>query len=167
MKKLILVRHAKAESPEYEISDFERGLKQRGIDDAHHIAAKLYNLGHRPDHIVSSPALRALETAEIYAEELNYPNNKIQYVNFLYDPYTTTEFLRLLHSLDDHHHSVIVVGHNPTIANTAFNLLKNFYGEVPTCTTIIMEFDVPSWKDVKVKTGEMSFYECPVKTSKV
>ncbi len=163
MKKLILVRHAKAESPEYEISDFERGLKQRGMEDAHRMASKLYANGLRTDLIISSPALRTLQTAEIFAEEMNYPNNKIQYVKFLYDPYTTTEFLKLIHSLDERCNSVLVVGHNPTIANTAFNMLKNFYGEVPTCTTIIIEFNVQQWNEIKVKTGELTFYESPVK----
>lgn len=70
--KLYLVRHAIAEdSADYE-DDSLRPLTEKGRDKMKKIAAALGELGVAPDLIVSSPYLRARQTADILAKELKY-----------------------------------------------------------------------------------------------
>jgi len=163
MKRLILVRHAKTEVIRYDITDFQRNLKERGINDSKLIANKLFLKNIIPDLLISSPANRAIETTLLFAEILNYPTEMIIQLDELYDGYTTQEFLELLNQLGEDHETVMIVGHNPSIEYLAFNLTDEFYGNVPTCTVIGIDFKVDKWSDIEVRTGKLAFYEYPRK----
>jgi phosphohistidine phosphatase len=67
--RLYLIRHAKAEEfgPE---GDLSRRLTQRGREDARRVAEVLQGRGLRPSALVTSPAVRARETAGILASVL-------------------------------------------------------------------------------------------------
>ena len=68
MKLLYLVRHAKSSWRDDNLSDAERPLNKRGERDAPFMADLLQRKGINPDLMVSSPALRALSTAKIFAK---------------------------------------------------------------------------------------------------
>ena len=65
MKTLILVRHAKSDWPE-NTDDFDRPLAESGLQDAVKMSNFLKNQNITIDKMVSSPALRALNTCEIF-----------------------------------------------------------------------------------------------------
>src|ERR1700749_294585 len=75
MKKLLLVRHAKAEK-ETGGKDFDRPLKYIGMQDAGYMADRLKDKSFIPELIVTSSALRTLTTAEIFADHLGLPAPK-------------------------------------------------------------------------------------------
>ncbi|RUT80055.1 SixA phosphatase family protein [Ancylomarina longa] len=163
MKRLILVRHAKTEVIRYDITDFQRSLKERGISDSKLIANKLFLKNVQPGLLLSSPANRAIETALIFAEVLNYPVELIEQLDDLYDGFTTQDFLGILSELGEKHERIMVIGHNPSIEYLAFNLCDQFYGHVPTGTAIGIDFDVDDWDDIEARTGKLAFYEYPRK----
>ncbi len=66
MRRLFLIRHAKAE-PNVGRGDYERRLTGRGRDDAKRVAAALAARRVLPDILIHSGAARAKETAEIFA----------------------------------------------------------------------------------------------------
>ena len=68
MRRLFLIRHAKAE-PAVGRDDYERRLTERGRADARRVAAALAARKMLPDVLVHSGAARAKETAEIFAAE--------------------------------------------------------------------------------------------------
>ena len=68
MRRLFLIRHAKAE-PSVGRDDYERRLTDRGRADARRVAAALAARKMLPDLLVHSGAARAKETAEIFAAE--------------------------------------------------------------------------------------------------
>ena len=68
MKTLILVRHAKS-SWEHHFIDHERPLSLRGFKNAEMISNELKSQIN-PDLIVSSEAVRAKTTAEIFIKNL-------------------------------------------------------------------------------------------------
>ena len=70
--KLYLVRHASAEDIGGYGDDSLRPLTEIGREKMKKIAAALYEMGVEPDLIVSSPYLRASQTAAILARELKY-----------------------------------------------------------------------------------------------
>ena len=68
MRRLLLVRHAKAE-PAVGRDDHDRALTSRGRDDARRVAIALASRKILPDLLIHSGAKRARETAEILAAE--------------------------------------------------------------------------------------------------
>jgi len=68
---LFLLRHGKADWPDWEGADDERPLNEEGIREMRVVAAAFKRLKMPPDLIISSPLPRALKTAEIVGEELD------------------------------------------------------------------------------------------------
>ena len=72
MKTLFLVRHAKSSRDDPVLPDKDRPLNERGMRDASRVGEQLAKRDANPDLILSSPAQRALTTAEIVARKLHY-----------------------------------------------------------------------------------------------
>ncbi|MDP4184538.1 MAG: histidine phosphatase family protein [Bacteroidota bacterium] len=162
MRRLIIVRHAKAEESEWDKSDYERRLRGKGRKDARLIAQALKKArGVVPNHMISSPAPRAFETAEIFAEELSFPRVSIQKEIELYDGISTQHFLQLIGQTDDSVRTLIVFGHNPSMETVANNLLPSYMGALPTTGTVSILFDVDDWTEINARSGELEFFEYP------
>ena len=84
MKRLILVRHATAVDKGPEGSDFHRRLKKRGKREAMLMADRVASMVEVPDQMFSSPADRALETAQLFAERLGIPAGNVALREELY-----------------------------------------------------------------------------------
>ncbi len=72
--KLYLIRHSNAVdpgTPEYE-DDSQRPLSEKGREKMRKISSALEKLGVKPDLILSSPFVRAAQTAEILAKRLKF-----------------------------------------------------------------------------------------------
>lgn len=146
MKTLYLVRHAKSTRDPVPSSDRERPLAERGRRDAPKIGKRLYRRGVRPDLILSSPALRALSTAEIIARQLHYPRKHIVVDDRLY-PGDAGALLRVIRGLDDKLARVMLIGHNPGLSDLAGRLC----GEpthLSTCAVAGLTFDAGAWSDI-------------------
>ena len=65
MKTLLLMRHAKSSWKDDTLSDHERPLKKRGRKDTKRIAKVIKENNLIPNVIISSPAVRTLETVNI------------------------------------------------------------------------------------------------------
>lgn len=72
-KTLYLVRHAKSSWADMGLDDFDRPLNKRGLRDAPEMGKRLKKRKILPDVIISSPARRAINTAEIIAKEVGFP----------------------------------------------------------------------------------------------
>src|SRR5437870_1380458 len=77
MKKLLLIRHAKSSWDEITQKDFDRPLNDRGHKDAPKIAKRLLKKDISIDAFISSPAVRALTTAEYFAEAFDVKKKQI------------------------------------------------------------------------------------------
>src|SRR3990167_1594568 len=87
-KTLILVRHAKAEDLDASTSykdDFKRELTHKGKEDAREMGQRLCSMKIKPGIIISSPAVRALQTAEIIAQEIQMNKDDIIKSKNIYD----------------------------------------------------------------------------------
>ncbi len=92
MIRLILIRHASAEVTNADSGDFGRRLTDDGRKKSARMASKLADLQIVPDIIISSPAARALETAEIFTEILGFPANQIVQEKTIYDSADSRDF---------------------------------------------------------------------------
>lgn len=110
--KLYLLRHATAS--EVAPSDAERPLTKEGKEEARIAGAALGRLEVLPDHIFSSPLLRAEQTARIVADELGLAGEAGTLAE-LTNGANTTALLRALHSCRDAG-TLLLVGHMPSLA---------------------------------------------------
>lgn len=114
MKSLIIVRHAYA-LPAYEAgvnSDAARPLSTEGREKASVTAARLHQLNIKPGAIITSPLLRAEQTACILAEILRSPVEKAFELNGLKDEQDVCDFLKEQLTRTD---CILAVGHNPNV----------------------------------------------------
>ena len=160
MKRLVIVRHAKAVHYGYH-DDFFRELQDRGKNDAYIISNELNTKGIIPDAIITSPAIRALTTAEIFAENLQFENDRIEKNSELYEGINTPEFIDLIKNLPDNLNSVFIFGHNPGFQFFVNTLLSDYDEDMPTCATIGINFKTDRWNDLKAHTGVMEFRLIP------
>jgi phosphohistidine phosphatase len=161
MKRLVLCRHAKTETIHLGITDEERELVPRGRTDAELVSKELVAHGFKPDLMVSSNALRARQTAAIVAQCVGFPEENIRYEQFIYDGYTTADFLDFLASIADDVNDLWIVGHNPDIAMAAMRLAPGDFSHYPTSAVSVITFNVDSWRDITVKSGVVEYYVYP------
>ncbi|MCK3683389.1 histidine phosphatase family protein [Maribellus sp. YY47] len=160
MKRVVIVRHGKAVPYGYD-DDFNRDLQDRGKSDAALVSSELNRRKVTPDQIISSPAKRALKTARIFAENLGFDLNNIREVEAIYDGMTTGDFIDFIQELPGEAQTVFFFGHNPGFYYFAANLLRSFHGDMPTTSTVGIEFDIDDWKEVKARTGSLAFHLAP------
>lgn len=146
MKKLILVRHAKS-SWEYDLTDINRPLKKRGITDTHLVSEKFLEYGIKIDLLCSSDAVRALTTAEIFAEKLQLLKENINIKHDLYD-FSGDRLIDVIKNCSNSVNVLMIFGHNFALTN-----FVNVYGDqyienVPTCGLTIIDFKIKAWENI-------------------
>ncbi len=160
MKRVVIVRHAKSVPYGYN-DDFNRDLRDRGKNDARLVSEELNKQKIKPDVMISSPAVRALKTARIFAENLDFKKKKIIELEEIYEGLTTSEFLDVINELSDDIETVFFFGHNPGFHFFTGNLLEQYNEDMPTCATVGIDFEVDNWKEVKARTGKQAFRLIP------
>ena len=146
MKTLILVRHGKS-SWEYQVSDKDRPLKERGINDAHLVGARFKSNASDLDAAFSSPACRALHTAMIVLREFDFPLDEFEVTNELYD-FSGSSVADFVRNLDDDLQKVIIFGHNYAFTNIANQFGNASIENVPTAGLVQISFAVDQWSSV-------------------
>ena len=146
MKTLFLVRHAKSSRDDPALADKERPLNDRGMRDAPKMGERLATHDVRPDLILSSPAVRALATAEIIARKLGYKVKDIVVEERLYAA-APDDLLEVVHELGDKPKRVMLFGHNPELTELAHRLSSKVT-DMPTCAVAEFSFDTKSWSAV-------------------
>jgi phosphohistidine phosphatase len=160
MKRVILVRHAKSVSHGYD-QDYDRTLSERGEEDALTISLELQKMNIKPDLIIASPAVRTSQTAWIFAATLEYPKKSILFEKKLYSGKSPENFLAMLRELEDEKETVMVFGHNPTVYYYMHFLIHEFNHDVPTCSTVGIDFEIDTWGSIREHQGIMSFRLIP------
>lgn len=160
MKTLFLVRHAKSSWASAEISDFDRPLKDRGESDAKMIASHLLEKKISPDVIISSPALRALSTAKIYAEILSYDPSEIITKDDIYFG-SSFEIKNAFTNLESDINTAFIFGHNPYMTEVINDYTDDIIVNVPTSGTAHIVSEVDSWADFETKTPKMQYFYYP------
>jgi phosphohistidine phosphatase len=159
MKALFLVRHAKSSWDDTAMPDKDRPLNDRGKRDAPKMGQRLANRDANPDLILSSPARRALKTAEIIAKKLDYKRKDIVVDDRLY-AVKADELLDVIRKLDDKLERVMVFGHNPELTELAHRFSSEII-HMPTCAVAEFTFDAKSWSNVgKDKPAKVAL-DCP------
>ena len=153
----MLVRHAKSDWNDPELSDFDRPLNKRGLASAPEMAERLLKKAIIPQYILSSPALRAKTTAELFADTLGLAEPS--YNTAIYEASYPT-LLNIINKLPDAYDFVAVFGHNPSISETVHNLTGNLH-DMPTCAVAVIKFEIDSWRMVCADLGKVEYCDYP------
>ena len=148
MKTIYIVRHAKSSWVYENIEDAYRPLKKRGIKDAQLMAAFLKEHITRPDIFLTSYATRALSTAVIFAETMNFPLSHLSIKKSLYD-FSSGYFLKTIRALDDNFNNCILFGHDHVITDFVNKHGSEKIKHIPTCGIVGISFENRHWKNIK------------------
>jgi phosphohistidine phosphatase len=146
MKTAILVRHGKS-SWEYNVSDRDRPLMERGIMDVNKVAKEFSSNSIHIDAAYSSPANRALHTAMIFLRTINFPYSQFELSNELYD-FSGEDVYRFIKGLNNNKDTVIIFGHNEAFTHIANSLGNMYIDNVPTSGLVQLKFDTNEWSAV-------------------
>ena len=165
MKTLYLIRHAKSSWDDTYLKDQDRPLNERGKKDAPRMGKRLKEKKVFPDLMLSSPAVRALDTCKAIAKSLGYPEEKIKTDKRLYHA-SEDQLLKIVQEIKDLHDDeevVMIFGHNPGLTVFANSLVNEDIDNIPTCGIIASKMNINFWKDTKFGSGEMKFFDFPKK----
>jgi phosphohistidine phosphatase len=142
-RTLILLRHGKSDWST-DKDDFDRPLKKRG-KNASSLAGEWLSANNRvPDFVITSPAARAMQTAEIACESMGINKEDIYSRKHIYLA-TPEELLYVLEDCPEQAHCVMLVGHNPGLEELLYYLVDGSMtipedGKImPTATLAILE----------------------------
>ena len=163
-RNLLLVRHAKSSWDNADLQDFDRPLNKRGLKNAPEMGKRLLNKNLKINLIYSSPALRAITTAELIAKEINYESKKIIPKQKIYDA-DLTALIDVVMDIDESCQCAMLVGHNPGFTYLCNYLCNAEIDNMPTCSMAYIEFPVEIWKEIAKYSGKLVDYDYPKKSN--
>jgi len=107
---LYLTRHGDAEPKKPGMSDFERELTETGREITKKMATALKKMGAKIDLIISSPLVRAVQTAQIFRDVMEV-NSEILKLNELIPGSDFQSLIKVISHLGVE--NVLAVGHEP------------------------------------------------------
>jgi phosphohistidine phosphatase len=125
--ELYFLRHGLAGQygdPKYK-DDSLRPLTAQGREKMHRAALGMKALGLKFDAFLSSPYLRARQTAKIVAQVFKMENKKIHITNRLLGPASIEELLREIHAHFPKSKNIVLVGHEPHLTQMVSSLLQS------------------------------------------
>ncbi len=166
-KRLILLRHAKSAWDNPSLADFDRPLSNRGRRAAPLVGAYLARRGLLPSLVLCSSAKRAIETFDLVSAGWQ-SKPAVRKLKTLYQA-MPREMLRRLQAIGAEPDCVMLIGHNPAIADLANWLCSEGDAEkraqlarkFPTAAAAVIEFAVDDWSEVDAETGRLIEFATP------
>jgi phosphohistidine phosphatase len=163
MKRLFLLRHAKAQPADGATEDFDRTLMLSGMQDGAAMARYLSKSDYAVELILCSSSARTVQTAELVLQQLD---SEIDYRENLYlaEP---VKLLAAVRGAPAGVSSLMLVGHNPGLEALAATLAREpvrrkerarheaLEEKFPTCALAILDFDAGRWRDVVQGAGKL------------
>ncbi|RKS52920.1 phosphohistidine phosphatase [Gillisia mitskevichiae] len=147
MKRLILVRHGKS-AWDQNLPDDKRPLKKRGERDGTLVAKSFSAFFQKPVMVWSSPAVRALSTANIFKNELAIEDENFNIIKSLYT-FNSGDLYSQIQNCDPGVNNLMVFGHNPAMTNLVNNLGDSYIDNVPTTGLTVIDFETNTWENLK------------------
>lgn len=159
MKQLTLIRHANSDQ-HIGLSDFERPLNIQGELTANAMGVILCKQPIIFDRLFSSPAKRALSTAKLICNAINFSEDEIAVDPRLYT-FDDDALLRFIETLDERFDSVVIVGHNPALTLLLSELTGSSLNSLPPCAIVQIELAITDWIEIRSGCGRLLRLEFP------
>jgi len=160
MKRLLVLRHAKAEEDSASGKDFDRPLAERGWQETADVGRAMRERGLHPDPIIASPATRVVETLAALAK--GYGPLDPDYDRRIYNASAGT-LLDVIREADVDAQTLLLVGHNPGLHLLVLNLTEGdgsalrtrIENSFPTATLAAVDLAISNWTDIQPADGEL------------
>lgn len=159
MKRLYIVRHAKSDWT-FDVDDFDRPLNERGKRDAPAMAARLKQRNVQLDALVSSTAVRAWRTAQLFAVVYEREDKAIIGIPKLYHASTETIY-DVIEDISDDFQSIAIFTHNNGITDFANSLGIIRIDNMPTCSVLGFAANTNEWKAIRQAEKMLLFFDYP------
>lgn len=167
MRTLFLLRHAKSSWDNPSLRDFDRPLAERGRRAAPAMGQYMRREGLVPELVLCSTARRAQETWALMESALE-PRPEVTHTDLLYGA-SAGGMLDEVRAHGGAAPTVMLVGHNPGMEDLAValagsgseRLLRRLRRKYPTAALAIIDFDMPTWSDVRPGAGTLRRFVRP------
>jgi phosphohistidine phosphatase len=163
MKKIVFVRHGRAEDASPDITDFERSLTIKGKVISKKMAQYYKEREADAGLFYSSPAFRALETAMIFAREFDRDMESIIMVSDLYYRANLNTLLKILQKVNDEIKIITLFGHNPAFTEMPDRLCRDGCEFMTKTSIACISFSTKTWDGIKPDTGKLEYFIKPEK----
>lgn len=167
MRRLLILRHAKAERSRPGERDHDRRLNPRGREDAPRLGTYIARHGLVPDRVVVSPSARTRETWQLAAETMAGKLSAV-YDERIYEA-TPQALLTVIKETDARVRTLLMIGHNPGLHELAALLIAT--GDVdtrqrlaeglPTSGLAVIDFALDSWSKLHHQAGRLERFIVP------
>lgn len=167
MRRLLLLRHAKAERSQPGGRDQDRILTKRGRRDAAAVGAYLVRHKFVPDRALVSTSARTRETwALVSAAFAKLP--PVSFDERIYEA-SPEAILNAIRETGTAGKTLIVVGHNPGVQQLAAMLIasgdvdtrQRLLEDYPTCAFALISFAGDSWDTLRSMGGRLEHFVTP------
>lgn len=154
-KTLLVLRHAKSDWSNPDLSDFDRPLNERGRTEAAAMARFLHTMQIDPEAWISSGAVRANETIEIIKREAKLSANIICKKELYLCP--KEQIAMTMRKNPDLQNTIAVTGHNPGLEEFISSLVSSGTSliRLTTCCLAIVELSIQKWEDLDNGKGTL------------
>lgn len=159
MKKLILVRHGDFQHKDPFVPDIGRPMTRKGRRELLAVADRFARLHIVPDLIITSPARRTGETAEIFGKKIGLTRRQMQVNENLFEA-EKREILRIVHELDDSHDAVMLVGHDPAMTSLLHHLVNAEVYNLKFASFAVLSI-TGRWRDAAFGRAELLEIDVP------
>lgn len=159
MKTIYIVRHAKAEDNSASGKDFDRSLTGKGIRTAEKMGKRLALMNVMPGIITTSPAQRALQTAQIIGEIIKYPGEIIQNKT-IYNS-TAPSLIDIIKNTGKDIQSLMLVGHNPSLTDLLNYFCPSEIENLPKAGIAGIKISENDWGKIMQRCGKLLFFDFP------
>jgi len=169
MKRLYLLRHAKAVPADPRLDDHARELTVRGMHDAGAMGRYLRKSGFEPKLLLVSSSVRTRQTAELVLREIEA---EVEYRDTLYlaEP---GKILAAVQAAPSAIAELMMVGHNPGMEELATRLAREpvrrkererrdvLEEKFPTAAMAVLDFDIDKWRAISPAEGKLADFVRP------
>jgi len=162
-RRLTLIRHGSAESPDLWPEDFERPLTKRGLAEVREMARRMLGRREIPDLVLASPAERTWSTALILARALDLDDRQVRCERTLYLGAAEGIWTLVSQQRETARH-LLICGHNPGLSDLASRLghMPRRH-ELPPAGTVLATWPDLSWDALSPRSALHSDYDDPEK----
>ena len=167
MRRLMLLRHAKSDWAKPGLRDHDRPLNARGREAATKMGAYMVRHALVPDLIVASTAKRVMETLDCLLPAFETPPRLVSEPR-VYDA-GQTALLGILKETPRPAHNLLLVGHNPGLAELAALLIasgdvdarQRLIEKFPTAALAVIDFAIDDWARLHPRGGRLDRFVVP------
>ncbi len=167
MRRLLLLRHAKSDWSIAGHPDHARELAPRGRKAAPLMGQYIAEHGLTPDHAIVSTAARTRQTWQALGDDLT-GGVGVTYEKRIYEA-EPEDILEAIQDAPKSAQSLIVVGHNPGLQETALLLTNGgktsarraISAKFPTAGLAVIDLDIDDWSDIAPGHGTLERFITP------